>query len=123
MTNEYPDAKTEEFEESHFLQLVYSLQGSAWLLLGKIINPMTGRAEKDLESAKAVIDTLSMLKKKTAGNLTQSEKKLLDNAVSMLELNYAEEAEKEKNELSEKEMNPKVKTDKPEHKSTDDEKP
>jgi len=92
-----------DFEESHFLQLVYSLQSSAWFLLGKVMNPMTGKAEKDLGGAKAVIDTLLMLKNKTKGNLSANEQKLLDTAISNLELNYVEEIEKEEKEAKEKE--------------------
>src|SRR3989338_7749006 len=84
-----------DFEESHFLQLVYSLQSSAWFLLGKVMNPMTGKAEKDLGGAKAVIDTLLMLKNKTKINLTANEQKLLDTAISNLELNNVEQLEKE----------------------------
>jgi|SRR3989338_2445539 len=90
-----------DFEESHFLQLVYSLQSSAWFLLGKVMNPMTGKAEKDLGGAKAVIDTLLMLKNKTKGNLSANEQKLIDTAISNLELNYVEELEKESNQEKE----------------------
>src|SRR3989338_44804 len=90
-----------DFEESHFLQLVYSLQSSAWFLLGKVMNPMTGKAEKDIGGAKAVIDTLLMLKNKTKGNLSANEQKLMDTAISNLELNYVEELEKESNEEKE----------------------
>ena len=90
-----------DFEESHFLQLVYSLQSSAWFLLGKVMNPMTCKAEKDLGGAKAVIDTLLMLKNKTKGNLSANEQKLIDTAISNLELNYVEELEKESNQEKE----------------------
>ncbi|MBI2135457.1 DUF1844 domain-containing protein [Candidatus Woesearchaeota archaeon] len=106
------DNNNQDFEESHFLQLVYSLQSSAWFLLGKIMNPVTGKAEKDLGGAKAVIDTLLMLKNKTKGNLTLNEQKLLDNAISNLEINFAEEIEKESKEQKEskktKEQDPKL---------------
>ena len=94
-TNTTTQEQNQDFEESHFLQLVYSLQSSAWFLLGKVMNPMTGKAEKDLGGAKAVIDTLLMLKNKTKGNLSANEQKLLDTALSNLELNYVEELEKE----------------------------
>ncbi len=106
------DNNNQDFEESHFLQLVSSLQSSTWFLLGKIMNPMTGKAEKDLGGAKAVIDTLLMLKNKTKGNLTLNEQKLLDNAISNLEINYVEEIEKESKEEKEskktKEQEPKL---------------
>ncbi len=96
----------QDYEESHFLQLVFSLQSSAWFLLGKVMNPVTGKAEKDLGGAKAVIDTLLMLKNKTKGNLTGNEQKLIDTAISNLELNYVEELEKESNEENKTEKQP-----------------
>lgn len=106
------DNNNQDFEESHFLQLVSSLQSSTWFLLGKIMNPMTGKAEKDLGGAKAVIDTLLMLKNKTKGNLTLNEQKLLDNVISNLEINFVEEIEKESKEEKEskktKEQEPKL---------------
>ena len=78
--------------ESQFLQLVMGLQSSAWMLLGKIQNPLSGKIEKNLEAAKATIDTLVMLREKTKGNLSKTEIGLLDSAIQQLQLNYVEEA-------------------------------
>jgi hypothetical protein len=78
--------------ESQFMQLVMGLQSSAWMLLGKIANPMTGKQEKNLEAAKQTIDTLLMLQAKTKGNLSNAEKSILDGAIQQLQLNYMEEA-------------------------------
>lgn len=112
----------QEYEESHFLQLVFSLQSSAWFLLGKVMNPMTGKAEKDLGGAKAVIDTLLMLKNKTKGNLSANEQKLIDTAISNLELNYVEETEKESNEENEAEEESKKTEEQKENESEKDKK-
>lgn len=80
--------------EAQFLQLILGLQGTAWMLLGKVANPMTGTIEKNLEAAKATIDTLIMLKEKTKGNLTKIEEELLNGALQQLQVNYVEEAKK-----------------------------
>ena len=87
----------EEKNEAMFMQLVMGLQSSAMMLLGKVANPITGKIEKNLEAAKATIDTLMMLKEKTKGNLTDVEKEYIDNTTSQLQLNYVEELNKEKN--------------------------
>ena len=77
----------------YFLQLVVGLQGSAWMLLGKVANPMTGKIEKNLDGAKQTIDTLEMLKEKTKGNLNKQEEELLNQALSQLQINYIAEVE------------------------------
>ncbi|MFH1849036.1 MAG: DUF1844 domain-containing protein [archaeon] len=80
--------------DPEFIQLVIGLQSSAWMLLGKVANPMTGKTECSLEAAKATIDTLLMLKEKTRGNLSKDEEDLLSNAIQQLEINYVEETKK-----------------------------
>jgi hypothetical protein len=77
-----------------FLALVMSLATAAWSQLGKIPHPNTQKLEKDLEQAKMSIDFLRMLLEKTEGNLKPKEKELLTNAVTDLELNFADEAKK-----------------------------
>jgi len=77
--------------EMRFLSLVMSLHGSAWIALGKVANPMTGKVEKDLGAAQAHINLLETLKVKTKGNLSHEEEKMLSNYLSMLQLNYVEE--------------------------------
>ncbi len=79
----------EKFNQ-HFIQLVIGLQTTAWMALGKQINPQKGKAEVNLELARDSIDTLLMLKEKTMGNLTETEKGILENSMQDLELNYIE---------------------------------
>ncbi len=57
---------------------------NAGLFLGQIPNPATGEKSVNLRAAKSVIDSLGMLKSKTAGNLTDTETKLLDSALKNL---------------------------------------
>jgi len=88
---------TEE-NDGRFMQLVLGLQSSAWMLLGKVANPMTGKIEKNLDAAKATIDTLEVLKEKTKGNLSKNEEDILTQSLSQLQLNYVEEVKAEPGE-------------------------
>jgi hypothetical protein len=81
--------------EVEFMQLVMGLHGSAWMMLGKVMNPMTGKMMKDLAGAKASIDTLMMLQEKTKGNLSKPEDEFLSNTIQQLQLNYIEETKLE----------------------------
>jgi hypothetical protein len=83
-----------ELNDVLFMQLILGLQSSAWMLLGKVANPITGKEERNLEAAKATIDTLLMLKDKTKGNLSKNEDDLLSNILQQLQLNYVDEASK-----------------------------
>ncbi|MBU0758698.1 MAG: DUF1844 domain-containing protein [Nanoarchaeota archaeon] len=101
----------DEKNSAHFMQLVFGLQSSAWMLLGKVMNPMTGKVEKNIEHAQATIDTLLMLKAKTKGNLSSEEENMLNSAISQLQLNYIEEAQK-KDEPAVEEKKEEVKEEK-----------
>jgi hypothetical protein len=77
-----------------FLALVMSLATAAWSQLGKIPHPVSQKIERDIDQAKISIDFLRMLLEKTAGNLKPKEEELLRNAVTDLELNFADEVSK-----------------------------
>jgi hypothetical protein len=74
-----------------FIQYISILTNSGMQQLGKIMNPLTGKMEKNLEAAQATIELLSMLKDKTKGNLSTDEESVLTNALVNLQLNYADE--------------------------------
>lgn len=74
-----------------FMGLVASLQMSAWMALGKIMNPMTHKAERNLEQAKETIDVLGVLEEKTRGNLSDDESRALTRILYELRMNYVEE--------------------------------
>ncbi|MCX5782733.1 MAG: DUF1844 domain-containing protein [Elusimicrobia bacterium] len=86
---------TEQLEKSkYFLSLVMMLASAAWQQLGKVPHPISGKTEKDLKSAQITIDILVMLKEKTKSNISSDEEKALANVISDLELNYADEINK-----------------------------
>ncbi len=74
---------------------------SAMMQLGKIMNPGTGKLEKDLVQAKFTIDVLGIIEEKTKGNLTKEESELLKSTLTNLRLNYVEEV-RETQEKSQK---------------------
>ena len=81
---------TEELT-ADFSTFVYSLNAQALFYLGKMPNPMTGKYEKDLKTARYLIDTLDMLFNKTKGNLDENESKLLTNILYDLKMFYVNE--------------------------------
>ena len=88
MTENYTQ---EELNEAYFIQLVYTFQAAAMQQMGKIVNPITNQVEKSMEQAKHSIDMLAMLEKKTDGNLTEREKKILEKTLFELRMNYVDE--------------------------------
>jgi hypothetical protein len=74
-----------------FLGLVFSLQAAAWMQLGKVMNPMTQKVQRDLPQAKETIDLLGALDEKTRGNLHADEARVLTQILYELRMNYVEE--------------------------------
>jgi len=80
--------------DSLLLQLVLSLQAGAMQQMGKVVSPITGEVERDLELARATIDIIAMLEAKMKGNLTDDEAKLIGRVLYELRLNYVDETKK-----------------------------
>jgi hypothetical protein len=70
--------------DPRFNEFVLLQAQNAGLFLGQIPNPATGENTVNLRAAKSVIDSLGMLRVKTAGNLTDTEAKLLEMALKNL---------------------------------------
>jgi len=77
--------------EADFATFIYSLNTQALLFLGKIPNPISKKYEKDVGTAKYLIDTIDMLSKKTKGNLDENEAKLIENVLYDLRMAYISE--------------------------------
>lgn len=84
------DNNIEELK-ADFSTFVYSLNAQALFYLGKLPNPMTGKYEKDLKTARYLIDTIDMLFNKTKGNLDENESKLITNIMYDLKMFYVNE--------------------------------
>jgi hypothetical protein len=69
-------------------------QMAAMQQLGKIPNPITNEIECDLQQAKASIDVLETIKRKTEGNLGDIEVEFLDKILFELRMNYVDEVKR-----------------------------
>ena len=78
-----------------FTHLVAMLEALALQQLGKLVNPISGDAERDLRQARITIDMLDMIRGKTAGNLSSDEKRLLDAILLELQMNFVDESKRE----------------------------
>jgi hypothetical protein len=77
-----------------FLQLLLGLQQAAMVALGKLMNPVTGKIERNLEAARNTIDTLAALATRTQGNLESDEQRVLTQVLTDLRMNYLDEVKK-----------------------------
>lgn len=82
---------SEEFfddeKSMHFFQLIYMLQRSSMMHMG-MLPDSEGRVHFNLAETKAAIDTLSMIKEKTKGNLSNKESTMLNGIISELQLQF-----------------------------------
>jgi hypothetical protein len=82
----------EELEDARdpagFISFVMSIASNAASALGMMEHPVTHQREVDVELGKHWIDILGMLQKKTAGNLTDTEKRMLEGLLSDLRMQY-----------------------------------
>jgi len=84
----------EQRNQALFMQLVIMFQGAAMQQMGKVMNPITNKIERDLEQARLSIDILGMIEEKTKGNLSDEEKRFLDHVLFELRMNYMDEVNK-----------------------------
>lgn len=96
----------ERSNEALFAQLVLTFQTAAMQQMGKLMNPITQKVERDLEQARMSIDMLGMLKEKTKGNLNENEAKLIDHVLFELRMSYLDELEAEKRKEEEEKEKP-----------------
>jgi len=80
----------EERHAAMFAQMVMQLASTALVLMGHMPNPMTGKAETDLDSAQLFIDQLEMLEVKTKGNLSPDEQHLLKQNLMTVRLAFVQ---------------------------------
>lgn len=82
------EAERPPLPEVNFNSLIFSLSSTALFHLGEIADPQSGEKKQDLPLAKHSIDTISMLKEKTAGNLDEEEAKFLESVLTDLRWRY-----------------------------------
>ena len=74
--------------EVTFAGFILSLNTTALFHLGELPHPESGRSAVDLELVKNTIDTLSLLRDKTRGNLEKDEEELITNIIYDLKIRY-----------------------------------
>jgi len=84
--------RAEQMPPADFSTLVQTLATQAALFLGDHRDPKTGKSLRNLDLAKHHIDLLDVLEKKTKGNLSDEEKRLLDSLLYELRLAYVSAA-------------------------------
>jgi len=88
MTNTPEENKKQDLPEVNFLTYITSLAFQAMVFLGEVPSPVTNKIEKSLPQAKFLIDTLSLIREKTKGNLSEQEDNLLSTSVYELQMTY-----------------------------------
>ncbi len=74
--------------EVTFASLVLTLNSTALFHLGELSHPQSGEKAVDLELVKHTIDTLTLLRDKTTGNLDSDENQLLNNVLYDLKIRF-----------------------------------
>ena len=96
-TSEATEEPEEEFTEADladardpasFVAFIMSIASNAASALGMMEHPVTHQREVDIELGKHWIDVLGMLQKKTAGNVTPQEKRMLEGLLADLRMQY-----------------------------------
>jgi hypothetical protein len=85
-------AGTESGPEITFASLIFSLSSTAFMHLGAMPDPNSGKTEKNLPLAKQTIDLLGVLREKTRNNLDQEEENLFEHLLYDLRMAYIKEA-------------------------------
>lgn len=93
---ESPAAEEEFTEEdladardpASFVSFLMSIASNAASALGMMEHPVTHQRDVDVELGKHWIDVLGMLQKKTAGNVTPQEKRMLEGLLADLRMQY-----------------------------------
>ena len=75
-------------DPASFVSFVMSIASNAASALGMMEHPVTHQREVDVELGKHWIDILGMLEKKTAGNLTSQESRMIGGLLTDLRMQY-----------------------------------
>lgn len=75
-------------KEADFSSFLSSLFIETLICLGEMENPLSKQKEENLQQAKYLIDTLTMLQEKTKGNLASNETTMLENILYELRMRY-----------------------------------
>jgi hypothetical protein len=77
-----------------FELLLTTLATEALVALGQVPHPATGKTQVQRNQAKFFIDTVDVLRQKTAGNLTASEQQVIESLLHQMRLVFVQTADK-----------------------------
>ncbi len=75
-----------------FNSFLLSLSSTAFIHLGELEDPTSGRRQVNLEGARQMIDIIDMLRAKTKGNLEEQEEHFLTGILYELKMKYSQKA-------------------------------
>jgi hypothetical protein len=88
---ENPEVKHTVTVLDHMITCVEILHKGAWLGMGLIADPVTNEIKKDMEGARAAIDTVEFIAKHIEDKLDPKMQRELKNLLNDLRLNYVEQ--------------------------------
>jgi len=94
--NENDKQSHSQEDEIRLMQLVAMFQIAAMQNMGKLVNPVTNEVERDLDQARASIDMIETIKRKTEGNRSGAETDFLDKILFELHMNYVDEVDSDR---------------------------
>lgn len=74
--------------EASFMTFIAGMGAQALVHLGVVPDPASGKTQVQIKAAKYTIDMLAVIEQKTAGNLTDDEKRHLDGLLYELRVRY-----------------------------------
>jgi len=83
-----PEDLAEARDPASFVSFMMSIASNAASALGMMEHPVTHQRDVDIELGKHWIDILGMLQKKTEGNLTPQERRMLEGLLADLRMQY-----------------------------------
>ena len=89
-----PQADAQRRESGFFAQLIELLAQNAVMMLGGMADRQGRQRPPDLAGAEMVIEMMSVLQKRTKGNLTKEEERMLSGTLYQLQTAFAEVASK-----------------------------
>jgi hypothetical protein len=87
-----PEVRDPPMPPASFEMLLTTLATEALVALGAVPHPITGETHVHRNQAKFLIDTVEILKEKTAGNLSASEQQVLDSMLHQLRMVFVQTA-------------------------------
>jgi hypothetical protein len=88
-----PDGTDPPMPPASFEMLLTTLATEALLALGQMPHPITGKVEVKRNQAKFLIDTVDVLRQKTAGNLNNTEQQVIDSLLHQMRLMFVQTAD------------------------------